>query len=447
MHLIVRIGVAVTTCLMLSAGASLSFGTSLPVAGGGAHVFRPGSVRLFRATADESRLRLISPNTLADMRRPGFVTGLRPSANQNPAILASADGSRFLDEDTAPYGSGPLLARYMTLRLFDARTGGLLATYHPPKSVWVSGISADGSRVYGFRGDVEQDAAWACRSWPFYVLNAESGAVVSQVSVSARPWDSILVGPSSQRLYAMTMPDHISGCGTQTSYHPQIIAYDLQARRKAGSVRLKGVLAGSWNTRRTMNGITVSERWQPGIALSPDGSHLAVVDGHDDTLTVLQARTLHVDGSKPLTRPQTALETIAGILGLAPSAAEAKGEIDGAELQAQYTPDGRSLIVTGTCLHPDRRHFYSSSESLGIRLVDVATGRVRAWLHDGKTVTGVFAAPDDSAIYSEAQGWTRQDGWQVTLRRHDPATLAVLAHRTFLHATWLNLLFLRAPAS
>jgi hypothetical protein len=296
--------------------------------------------------------------------------------------------------------------------------------------------------MYGFRGDVLQNAAWTCRL-PFYLLNAGTGAVVRHVMVAAKPWDPILVGPHVQRLYTMTAPDHINSCGPQNAYSPLIAAYDLRTGRGVAELRLKGVLAGSWDTKRTMNGIIISESWQPGIALSPDGSQLAVFDGHADTLTLIQARTLRVEGTEPLSPPQSAPQSVAAMLGLAPAAAEAKGEIDGANAQIQYTADGRSVILTGTQLRPDRRHFYSSSKSLGIRLVDVASGQIRAWLRDGKMLDGTLVAPDGSSLYSEVQGWTRSHGWQTTVRRHDPTTLKVLARRTFLHASWINLIFLQ----
>jgi hypothetical protein len=111
----------------------------------------------------------------------------------------------------------------------------------------------------------------------------------------------------------------------------------------------------------------------------------------------------------------------------------------------QYTADGRSLIVTGWRVQPDRRHLYASSQSLGIQLIDIAGGQIKAWLDDGKRLVAIWPAPDGSAVYSSVEGWTRQGGWQYTLRRHDPATLQVRAHRTFLHMGnwWLNLFFLR----
>jgi len=86
---------------------------------------------------------------------------------------------------------------------------------------------------------------------------------------------------------------------------------------------------------------------------------------------------------------------------------------------------------------------YSSSQSLGIRLVDLADGQVRAQLNDGKRLESVWIAPDGSAVYSAVEGWSRPGGWLTTLRRHDPTTLQIRARRIFLHTAPLSLFFLQ----
>jgi hypothetical protein len=241
----------------------------------------------------------------------------------------------------------------------------------------------------------------------------------------------------------MTIPDHINYCGPEWAYSPTITAYDLHTGKAVRAVRLSGVLAGTWNTSRTINNEPIGESWDPGFALSPDGSQLAIFDEHDEAVTLLRASTLAVMRTEHLTRPQSPLEAISAMLGLAPETAEAKGEIDGAFVQTQYTPDGRSLLLTGSRLHPDKRHLYSSAQSLGVQLIDVASGQIRAQFPGTAPVTGLWVAPDGSAVYSAIQGWRRRGGWLTTLRRHDPATLRVQTRRTFTHTTWLNLFFLQ----
>jgi WD40 repeat protein len=241
----------------------------------------------------------------------------------------------------------------------------------------------------------------------------------------------------------MTASDHLNDCGPQNAYSPLLLAYDLRSGKEVASLRLTGVPAGNWTTNRTVNGEIVEENWQPGFALSPDGSQLVVLDGQTNTLILLQASTLRIVGREELTRPETAVQPVAALLGLVPEMAEAKGEIEGVSLQMQYTPDGHSLLVTGFRLRPSRRHLYSSSQSLRIRLFDLASGRIKARLDDGKTIESIWTAPDGKAVYSAVGGWRRPTGWFTILRRHDPTTLQIRARRTFLHTSPLSLFFLQ----
>lgn len=450
MRHVIRFGVAIVLCFGLSfvlrAVPQIGAHASIPVAGRTPHPFPAGSMRLYRTGADGGTLRPLALRTLADLPGPRLGTGMRPAANQYPAIVATSDGSRFaVMENIYPNERIPR-AQDLALQLFDARTGAPLSSrHHPAVPVWISGISADGSVVYGLRADT--DPSVPCASSAFYLLDTRTGRVVQHLIVAARPWDPILVGPNLQRLYTLTSSDHINGCGPQWSYSPTITAYDLSTGAKVYALRLKGVPAGNWRTNRTIGGIRVVADWTPGFALSPDGSQLAVLDGQTDRLTILRATSLTVAGTETLSRPTTGLQTIAALVGLIPDVAEAKGPQIGTTAQLQYTADGRSLIVTQWRLRPVKHHLYSRSEYLGMRLVDVAGGRIRAWHHDWKTtqLVGLWVAPDGSAVYSSVQGWTRQGGWQYTLRRQDPATLQVRARRTFVHAGtwWLNLIFLQ----
>jgi hypothetical protein len=111
----------------------------------------------------------------------------------------------------------------------------------------------------------------------------------------------------------------------------------------------------------------------------------------------------------------------------------------------QYTADGRSLVVSGSRYAPDPRSLHGQAHALGIRLIDVRTGMIKAWLHEPNRLIGLWPAPDGSAIYSTIQGWTRRSGWSTTLRRHDPFTLRVDATRTFWDTGnwWVSIYFLQ----
>jgi len=432
--------------LLLALGGASQIGahSAIPLAGRAPDRFPAGSLRLYRSTAAQNTLQPIDRWSLTD--RPGAVlhVGPRPAPNQGPAMVATADGSRFVVLNQLPTHHWPVRARDLTLQLFDAHTGRpLFPPHHPAVPFSITGVSADGSVAYGFD---DEGLNAPCPSWHLYLLDVRTGRIDRQLPLTPPNWDSALVSPDLGRLYTMTTSDQINGCGPRHSYHPLLTAYNLRTGRIVRSVRLKGVLGGRWPTRRTVSGETVTALWQPGIALSPDGSQLAVLDGRTNTLTLLHARSLQVAGTETVSHPRTALETIAGVLGVAPDAAEAKGQDSGVELQMQYTANGRSLLVTGARLSPDRRHPYGAARDLGIQLIDIGSGQIRASLNDGTQILSIWPAPDGSAVYSAVQSWSRQEGWLNTLRRHDPTTLRVVGRRTFPHmGNWfLHLVFLQA---
>jgi len=447
MCLFTRFGVAIVLCLGLSIGLGavprLEAHRITILAGRAPHTFPPGSLQLYRPAANWARLQPLDPATLRDRRGPALQLGPGAAANAYPAIVPTADGSRFAVMNNIHPNHQPTASQDLTLQLFDARSGKPLSSaHHPAVPVWISGISADGAMVYGLRAD--SNLALPCASRSFYLLDARTGRTIRHFTINAAPWGQLLMGPNLHRLYTVTASDHNNACGPQWSYSLTIAAYDLDTGARAQSVRLKGILAGSWETMRSIHGDRIGAMWIPGIALSPDGSQLAVLDEHSDTLTVLHAATLRVAGKENVSRPTTTGDRIVAALGLAPPVADAKGQWNGTQLQLQYTADGHSLLVTGARLHPDPRHHYAVSQSLGLQAIDIGSGQIKAWLDDRKQVIAVWPAPGGTAVYSSVQSWTRRDGWLITLRRHDPVTLRVRAWRTFSDSTWTNLVLLQA---
>jgi hypothetical protein len=430
--------------LMLYAGLSVlavsRTAASLPVAGRGPHRFPPGSVRLYRLTAAQNGLQPISMQTLHDMRAsPLLLTGGHPGSSQS-GVAVTADGSKVVTLTEALHHRYPIRAGDETLQVLAARTGAALSVrLHPAIPLVLLGVSADGSVAYGFGADAGNSQP--CASTGFYFLNTRTGRVMHHVIIDR--WTAqILIDPYLERLYTLVGSDQLSGCDPSWSYAPTMKEYDIRTGLVVHVRRFPGLLAGDWLTHRTVSGEQVMAVWQPGFALSPDGTQLAILDGHNDTLTILAPRSLRIVGSAKLVSPQTRLQRLTEVLGLTPPAVEAKGQMNGASLQMQYTADGHSLIVGGSRDSPNPRALHGQAHSLGIRLIDVRTGTINAWLHGTGQLIGLWPAPDGSAIYSTTQSWTRQSGWFVTLRRHNPATLQVDASRTF--RSWWTMYFLQA---
>ncbi|MGH2442638.1 MAG: hypothetical protein ACRDFX_05705, partial [Chloroflexota bacterium] len=182
---------------------------------------------------------------------------------------------------------------------------------------------------------------------------------------------------------------------------------------------------------------------QPGFALSPDGSQIAVLDGSINRLTLLHARSLTTEASESLTRPSSTLDRLAGALGLLPPAADAK-EIQGTSLQMSYTANGRSLLVSGTRSRIVRSRRFPVPKSLGLRLIDVATGRVMADASGKKQIYGVWAAPDGSAVYTMVPGSNSNQLCPCTYQRRDPGSLRVMSSHTFWDDTGWSIYLLSA---
>jgi hypothetical protein len=174
------------------------------------------------------------------------------------------------------------------------------------------------------------------------------------------------------------------------------------------------------------------EIWSPGLAMSPDGSQIAVLDGATDTLRLVDTHRMQLVKTEALSQPQSLLTRLVSLTGILPTTAEAK-EIEGVWLQMQYSPDGKSLYVTGTRGSFDAAGKFSW-QSLGLRRIDVQSGTVAATTLQGHGIWWSQLAPDGAAYYvltPTAKDVMNNDSCPCALQRLDPQTLAVTASRTF----------------
>jgi hypothetical protein len=362
------------------------------------------------------------------------VGGWRSAAPQQ--ILASQDGSTLAAISTANSGSGTPRPRDITIRVVEAWSGLASATFHPPVSMTFDGLSPDGSQLYGFGES-------ASHGTELYVLNTRDGLTMKWLALDTSGSSRILATSSALfdaatgLLYLLSWPQSTGqGSGPVT---PDLLTYDLISGRQVGSLHLDGVLAGGRVSQQGDQAPVISS-WQPGFALSPDGSRIAVLDGTSNTLLMVDAKRLTVLRFERLSRPPGFLQQLAGLAGLAPEAALAK-EWVGTELTARFSPNGRYLYVTGRQGSVDADGTWTV-DGLGLQLVDVSNGRIIAESLPHAWVTALLPDPDGSAIYTEASG--PMGGSPVTLRRQDPQTLQVLAQRQFVDGPELH--FLTSPA-
>lgn len=339
---------------------------------------------------------------------PYFVLG----KGAYPQVVASSDGSWLAVTSTRLGTASPPRARDITVRIFSSLTFNQIARFHPAVPVYVFGITPDGSRIYGMRPSKDGQPSDLS-----YALNARTGAVESKTKLAGgcSPW---LIDYSTQRMYSLETHD-------AATHTPDLIACDLRTGSVIHRETLGGIRFGTWQTDRQINNEPVIASWSPGFALSPDGRSLAVLDGSADTLTVLDAATGRVTRVETLSRPQSLPGRIAGWLGVIPAAASAK-EMEGVELSMRFSPDRRSLYVTGWRGTVGADGAWTQV-GLGLRRIDVASGAVDAQALGSANLWWVDLSRDGKALYTLEEGHT-QSG-RYTLRRHDATSLQVTAQR------------------
>ena len=180
-------------------------------------------------------------------------------------------------------------------------------------------------------------------------------------------------------------------------------------------------------------GGSVFHELSPGIAVSPDGRHLALVHADIDRVTLIDAETLRVKGGVALTRPRAIGERMLRWLGLLPEPAAAK-LLDGRVVQAVFAPDGRHLYVFGAEGETGEPGVAPTERGLGLTLIDLETGAIVAEGLADEQLDEVLPAPDGRSLYTlgPTVPWTMAAGEpDYRLHRLDARTLAPLAEREF----------------
>lgn len=270
------------------------------------------------------------------------------------------------------------------------------------------------------------------------VFDTHTGRLVAAIPCRAQEAAPDLIDPDGHRLYhpfydaPATQPSSDESA-PKGPWQLWIAAYDMTTGQETGRVAVPGVMTGAW-PRGDIQGDPIMQMVQPAIALSPDGTRLAIIDADSTKVTLVDTKTLSVAGSHALHRPESAVHQFLRWLGLAPQTAEAKF-MAGHQLSAVFAPDGQHLYLSGIETSVDTAKKTMTGKSLGMRRIDVTTGAITATALADSQVATVLPSPDGRSLYVSGPAtsfWENQTGQETwVLRRLDARTLTPLAKRTF----------------
>lgn len=325
-----------------------------------------------------------------------------------PTMLFSPHSSALVTVTTACAGCRLWHAKYTTIRVYDMATGMLRARFHPQRGpLTVLAVSDDGSRLSALQSDNVSHSVWI-------MLDGHTGHVLRVITLPDLCCQLPLLDPASNRLYV---------AGNNLNHQLTLAAFDLTSGTQLATLPLPAVWAGYWNTAG------IGHYWLPGLAISPDGRRLAVLDGHSETLTMIDTPNMRVASVRSVSRPRSVFDRLADVLGLTPTSAEAKGLGEGASYTLRFSRDGRSLYLVG-----DRAAANGGQQTqtdLGLERIDPVTGELRATALAGLPVWWMDQATDGSALYAIAPASAYENGCPCNLQRLDPASLDVTATRIF----------------
>ncbi len=214
----------------------------------------------------------------------------------------------------------------------------------------------------------------------------------------------------------------------------QIAAFDLISGQAIDRAQVPDVLAGSWQDLERSDEGYYGRFVDPGIALSPDGDTIAVVDAAMERLTLLDAATLEVAGIHAIHEHVGLVGRFLGWLGILPQDAAAKVS-EGRGIDMFYSADGSRLYLWGEEMKVGESHADVTGRGFGLTAIDVSTGEIVATGLGEYPLLRVVVDPSGESLYvlRPETSWWEAEG-QVSdhvLLRLDAESLEPLAERTF----------------
>jgi DNA-binding beta-propeller fold protein YncE len=227
-------------------------------------------------------------------------------------------------------------------------------------------------------------------------------------------------------VYVVDTPPSPNNDGPVT---PTLASYDVVTGQKIGQLTLTGISAGNWMDAQSSGNDPLIHISQPGYALAPDGHTIGVLAPNSDVLSLIDTSSMKLIQQHTLSAEPSLLDRIGEWLGVVPTAAFAK-RIEGTIFSITFSPDGKSLYVTGT-KYDIQKDGTMIMHGLGVQVVDATTGHIVAQGLSGKQAIWLQPSPDGNTLYALSLDPSVQNGCACTLQRFDVASQHVTATRTF----------------
>jgi hypothetical protein len=250
-----------------------------------------------------------------------------------------------------------------------------------------------------------------------------------------------MLDPTGERLYypfyeraPHESSTPIPGTGGDAGPWPlQLAALDLDTGLEIARTTVPGVFAGSWQVE-SIGQMYVGAMETPGIALSPDGSQIAVVDADLETLALLDTGTLAVTGTHTIHEPESITHRLLGWLGLTPQTAQAKVS-EGRVVRASFSADARHLYLHGYEMEVGETLDEIAGHGFGLMRVEATSGEITAKSLAGHDPETVMVTADGQFIYAlrpKEPWWDNAvQNPNYVLHRLDARTLESLDERQF----------------
>lgn len=382
-----------------------------PASSASARSARPiAGQQLYLGTSNGAALVPIDPLTLADLSGPPL---LAVADSSSSSFAVSADGATGAWMAYGYYGTPPSPSD-LRVHVFDLRTGSERASFSPPRAVLVDALSADGAKLFA-------------RRWPpgpmtagRVILDSATGRELETLpAFSVSGLTTSRIDYTTLRLYGLAVADASGKASAPQA--ATFVAVDLRTGRELRRLPLDGLVAGLWETE--VGATRRQSELQPGFALSPDGTRLAILRADGDWLTLIDTASLDVLWTKRLSRPVSLLERF----GLGPLVAEAKTNYESRSWGLTFSPDGKRLFAVEQTVQFDEAATRYATPRL--RSIDIERAAIQSEFVPPDHVLWATASPDGGGLYVLMQGQETTGSNRYRLVRLEAARLAVTASR------------------